>query len=136
MYIRTYVCVRVCMLQEQSWRSTETGLCAYSVALLNNVSYNVMEFAKAQVGRGGHLPSLLPCCITTMPCCITTMPCCITTLPCCITTMPCCITTMSCCITTMSCCINTAAEFLSLHCWECHELNSTRTLYNRMISSC
>lgn len=31
------------------WRNTESGLCAYSIALLNNVSYNVVEFAKSQV---------------------------------------------------------------------------------------
>ena len=31
------------------WRTTESGLMTYSLALLNNVSYNVMEFAKSQV---------------------------------------------------------------------------------------
>lgn len=31
------------------WRNIESGLCAYSIALLNNVSYNVVEFAKSQV---------------------------------------------------------------------------------------
>jgi len=35
--------------QDQLWRNTESGLCAYSIALLNNVSYNVVEFAKSQV---------------------------------------------------------------------------------------
>lgn len=35
--------------QDQMWRNTESGLCAYSIALLNNVSYNVVEFAKSQV---------------------------------------------------------------------------------------
>ncbi len=31
------------------WRNQESGLCAYSIALLNNVGYNVVEFAKSQV---------------------------------------------------------------------------------------
>ena len=31
------------------WRSTESGLTTYSLALLNNVSFNVVEFAKSQV---------------------------------------------------------------------------------------
>ena len=31
------------------WRNVDSGLCAYSIALLNNVSYNVVEFAKSQV---------------------------------------------------------------------------------------
>ena len=35
--------------QDQMWRNVESGLCAYSIALLNNVSYNVVEFAKSQV---------------------------------------------------------------------------------------
>ena len=32
------------------WRNSESGLTAYSLALLNNVSFNVVEFAKSQVG--------------------------------------------------------------------------------------
>ncbi len=35
--------------QDQMWRNQESGLCAYSIALLNNVGYNVVEFAKSQV---------------------------------------------------------------------------------------
>ena len=35
--------------QDQMWRNVESGLCAYSIAMLNNVSYNVVEFAKSQV---------------------------------------------------------------------------------------
>jgi Cft2 family RNA processing exonuclease len=35
---------------DQLWRSKESGLSPYSVALLNNLSYNVIEFAKSQVG--------------------------------------------------------------------------------------
>jgi len=31
------------------WRNQESGLMAYSLALLNNVAYNVVEFAKSQV---------------------------------------------------------------------------------------
>ena len=33
------------------WRTTESGLSPYSLALLNNVSFNVVEFAKSQVGQ-------------------------------------------------------------------------------------
>ena len=35
--------------QDQMWRNQESGLMAYSLALLNNVAYNVVEFAKSQV---------------------------------------------------------------------------------------
>ena len=31
------------------WQMQDSGLIAYSVALLNNVSYNVIEFAKSQI---------------------------------------------------------------------------------------
>lgn len=31
------------------WRNAESGLTTYSLALLNNVSFNVVEFAKSQV---------------------------------------------------------------------------------------
>jgi cleavage and polyadenylation specificity factor subunit 2 len=36
-------------LLDQMWRHEELGFGAYSIALLNNVSYNVVEFAKSQV---------------------------------------------------------------------------------------
>ncbi|XP_035228825.1 cleavage and polyadenylation specificity factor subunit 2-like, partial [Stegodyphus dumicola] len=36
-------------MMDQLWRSKDSGLMAYSLALLNNVSYNVVEFAKSQV---------------------------------------------------------------------------------------
>lgn len=36
-------------LLDQMWRNTESGLTTYSLALLNNVSFNVVEFAKSQV---------------------------------------------------------------------------------------
>uniref|UniRef100_A0A2L2YDG7 Cleavage and polyadenylation specificity factor subunit 2 n=1 Tax=Parasteatoda tepidariorum TaxID=114398 RepID=A0A2L2YDG7_PARTP len=36
-------------MMDQLWRSQDSGLMAYSLALLNNVSYNVVEFAKSQV---------------------------------------------------------------------------------------
>ena len=39
----------VYVLQDQMWRHQELGFGAYSIALLNNVSYNVVEFAKSQV---------------------------------------------------------------------------------------
>lgn len=38
-------------LKDQMWRNQESGLCAYHLALLNNVSYNVVEFAKSQVSK-------------------------------------------------------------------------------------
>ncbi|XP_050099981.1 probable cleavage and polyadenylation specificity factor subunit 2 [Anopheles aquasalis] len=34
---------------DQLWKNKESGLMAYSLALLNNVSYNVVEFAKSQI---------------------------------------------------------------------------------------
>ncbi|UYV67077.1 CPSF2 [Cordylochernes scorpioides] len=34
---------------DQLWRNQDSGLMAYSLALLNNVSFNVVEFAKSQV---------------------------------------------------------------------------------------
>lgn len=40
--------------QDQMWRNTESGLTTYSLALLNNVSFNVVEFAKSQVSSGSR----------------------------------------------------------------------------------
>lgn len=34
---------------EQLWKNRESGLLAYSLALLNNVCYNIIEFAKSQI---------------------------------------------------------------------------------------
>lgn len=34
---------------DQLWQNKDSGLVAYSLALLNNVSYNVVEFAKSQI---------------------------------------------------------------------------------------
>ena len=34
---------------EQLWRNTESGLRAYTLAFLNNVTYNVNEFSKSQI---------------------------------------------------------------------------------------
>lgn len=34
---------------EQLWKNKDSGLIAYSLALLNNVCYNVVEFAKSQI---------------------------------------------------------------------------------------
>ncbi|XP_037088063.1 cleavage and polyadenylation specificity factor subunit 2-like [Pollicipes pollicipes] len=34
---------------DQLWRNKDSGLMTYSLALLNNVSYNVVEFAKSQI---------------------------------------------------------------------------------------
>lgn len=36
-------------LLDQMWRNQDSGLMTYSLALLNNVAYNVVEFAKSQV---------------------------------------------------------------------------------------
>ena len=41
--------LELAQLLDQVWRKAESGLMAYSLALLNNVSYNVVEFAKSQV---------------------------------------------------------------------------------------
>ncbi|XP_013384817.1 cleavage and polyadenylation specificity factor subunit 2 [Lingula anatina] len=41
--------LELALLLDQMWRTQESGLTAYSLALLNNVSYNVVEFAKSQV---------------------------------------------------------------------------------------
>ena len=37
------------LIQEQLWRNEQSGLFAYSLALLNNFSYQVIEFARSQV---------------------------------------------------------------------------------------
>ncbi|XP_063705620.1 probable cleavage and polyadenylation specificity factor subunit 2 [Culicoides brevitarsis] len=36
-------------MMDQLWKNKESGLLTYSLALLNNVSYNVIEFAKSQI---------------------------------------------------------------------------------------
>eukprot|EP00112_Aurelia_sp_Birch-Aquarium-sp1_P022238 Seg62.8 transcript_id=Seg62.8/GoldUCD/mRNA.D3Y31 product="Cleavage and polyadenylation specificity factor subunit 2" protein_id=Seg62.8/GoldUCD/D3Y31 len=41
--------LELAQLLDQLWRTQESGLCAYSLCLLNNVSFNVVEFAKSQV---------------------------------------------------------------------------------------
>lgn len=41
--------LELAQLLDQMWRSAESGLTTYSLALLNNVSFNVVEFAKSQV---------------------------------------------------------------------------------------
>ncbi|XP_022083164.1 cleavage and polyadenylation specificity factor subunit 2-like [Acanthaster planci] len=41
--------VELSLLLDQLWRNTESGLSPYSLAIINNVSYNVVEFAKSQV---------------------------------------------------------------------------------------
>ena len=47
-HVAVIVSVIICC-QDQMWRNQESGLMAYSLALLNNVAYNVVEFAKSQV---------------------------------------------------------------------------------------
>ncbi|XP_014768570.1 cleavage and polyadenylation specificity factor subunit 2 [Octopus bimaculoides] len=41
--------LELAQLLDQMWRSPDSGLSTYSLALLNNVSFNVVEFAKSQV---------------------------------------------------------------------------------------
>uniref|UniRef100_A0A3B3QC40 Cleavage and polyadenylation specificity factor subunit 2 n=1 Tax=Paramormyrops kingsleyae TaxID=1676925 RepID=A0A3B3QC40_9TELE len=41
--------LELAQLLDQIWRTKDAGLGAYSLALLNNVSYNVVEFSKSQV---------------------------------------------------------------------------------------
>jgi len=41
--------LELAQLLDQLWRNQDSGLCAYSIGILNNVSYNVIEFAKSQV---------------------------------------------------------------------------------------
>ena len=41
--------LELAQLLEQMWRAKDSGLSAYSLALLNNISYNVIEFAKSQM---------------------------------------------------------------------------------------
>lgn len=36
---------------DQLWRNKESGLAAFSLALLNNVAFNVIEFAKLMVSE-------------------------------------------------------------------------------------
>ncbi|KAJ8309380.1 hypothetical protein KUTeg_014254 [Tegillarca granosa] len=41
--------LELAQLLDQMWRTSESGLSPYSLALLNNVSFNVVEFAKSQI---------------------------------------------------------------------------------------
>lgn len=41
--------LELAQLLDQIWRTKDAGLGVYSLALLNNVSYNVVEFSKSQV---------------------------------------------------------------------------------------
>ncbi|XP_021378418.1 cleavage and polyadenylation specificity factor subunit 2-like [Mizuhopecten yessoensis] len=41
--------LELAQLLDQMWRTSESGLSPYSLALLNNVSFNVVEFAKSQM---------------------------------------------------------------------------------------
>nr|XP_026691028.1 cleavage and polyadenylation specificity factor subunit 2-like [Ciona intestinalis] len=41
--------LELAILLDQLWRDTRSGLCAYSLAMINNVTYNVVEFAKFMV---------------------------------------------------------------------------------------
>ncbi|CAD5125049.1 unnamed protein product [Dimorphilus gyrociliatus] len=42
-------CLELAHLLDQMWRSQESGLMCFSLAICNNVSFNVVEFAKSQV---------------------------------------------------------------------------------------
>lgn len=37
------------LMLDQMWRMKDSGLSCYSLVFLNNVAFNVMEFAKEQV---------------------------------------------------------------------------------------
>lgn len=41
--------LELAQLLDQIWRTKDAGLGVYPLALLNNVSYNVVEFSKSQV---------------------------------------------------------------------------------------
>lgn len=43
--------LELAQLLDQIWRTKDAGLGVYPLALLNNVSYNVVEFSKSQVLR-------------------------------------------------------------------------------------
>lgn len=47
--------LELAQLLDQIWRTKDAGLGAYPLALLNNVSYNVVEFSKSQVSIFVHL---------------------------------------------------------------------------------
>lgn len=44
--------LELAQLLDQIWRTKDAGLGVYPLALLNNVSYNVVEFSKSQVLTG------------------------------------------------------------------------------------
>lgn len=46
--------LELAQLLDQIWRTKDAGLGAYPLALLNNVSYNVVEFSKSQVTVSFH----------------------------------------------------------------------------------
>ena len=41
--------LELAQLVDQVWSNKDSGLLAYSLALLNNVAFNVNEFAKSQI---------------------------------------------------------------------------------------
>lgn len=49
--------LELAQLLDQIWRTKDAGLGVYSLALLNNVSYNVVEFSKSQVSPSQSNPS-------------------------------------------------------------------------------
>lgn len=49
--------LELAQLLDQIWRTKDAGLGVYSLALLNNVSYNVVEFSKSQVSLSQSNPS-------------------------------------------------------------------------------
>lgn len=48
--------LELAQLLDQIWRTKDAGLGVYSLALLNNVSYNVVEFSKSQVSLSQSNP--------------------------------------------------------------------------------
>ncbi len=55
--------LELAQLLDQIWRTKDAGLGVYSLALLNNVSYNVVEFSKSQVSLSQSNPSKNVVCV-------------------------------------------------------------------------
>lgn len=52
--------LELAQLLDQIWRTKDAGLGAYPLALLNNVSYNVVEFSKSQVSVTDFVQDVVP----------------------------------------------------------------------------
>lgn len=52
--------LELALMLDQMWRMKDSGLSAYSLVFLNNVAFNVLEFAKGQVGDYHYVNLLCP----------------------------------------------------------------------------